>query len=125
MNLTRNSAAPIARRLIATPETTWSALNVIEATAWRMDNSAPTTIAARRATHGVMLPNTSTNVRLKTMAVNAPITIKPSKPIFTTPELSEKFPPNPVKISGAAQSKVDGIIINRISIKPTYFTPFC
>ena len=48
-----------------------------------------------------------TNVKLKTIDVNAPITIKPSRPIFTTPERSEKTPPNAVKTSGAAHNNVE------------------
>ena len=42
------------------------------------------------------------NARLNTILENAPITIKPSNPILTTPERSENAPPKAVKISGAA-----------------------
>jgi hypothetical protein len=67
--------------------------------------------------HGVKLPKVLTNVRLNTIAEKAPMTIKPSSPIFTTPDRSEKIPPNAVKISGAAHNNVDGTTIIKISIK--------
>ena len=45
--------------LIATPETTWSARNVIDATACKMENIAETIIATSSASHGVQAPNVS------------------------------------------------------------------
>jgi len=75
----------------------WSARNVIAATACKREKIAPATIATKIEIQGVKLPNVSTNVRLKTIAENAPITINPSSPILTTPERSEKIPPNAAK----------------------------
>ena len=56
---TENKAIAIPSMLIATPETTWSARNVIDATACIMENIAETTIAARSASHGVQAPKVS------------------------------------------------------------------
>ena len=47
------SAMPGASRLMATPETVWSAAKVTEATACRSATSAPMRPATRKATHGL------------------------------------------------------------------------
>ena len=60
----------------------------------------PAIAATIRATHGVHEPNYEANAKLKTAEAKAPITIVPSRPIFTIPLRSEKIPPKAVKISG-------------------------
>ena len=40
-------------------------------------------------------------------AKNAPISIIPSRPMFTTPERSEKMPPIAAKASGVAKRSVE------------------
>src|SRR5690606_375588 len=66
-------------------------------------NSPPTTIPIQ----GVQSPNCPAKERLKTTEEKAPITMIPSNPTFTIPLLSEKVPPNAVKIRGAEYIKAE------------------
>ena len=51
------------------------------------------------------------------MPQKAPISIIPSRPMFTTPERSENIPPSAPKVSGVAKTSIDAI---RLAVK-TWF----
>ena len=78
----------------------WSARKLTVATACSKENKTPTTPPTRIAIQGVIAPNSGLIVKLKTTALNAPMTMIPSKPTLTIPLRSEKVPPKEVKIKG-------------------------
>jgi hypothetical protein len=82
-----NRAMPGASRLMATPETVWSAVKVTDAKAWSAAMSIPQTPANKKPSHG--LP-----VRwLPATPAKAPTAIMPSMAMLVTPERSETTPP--------------------------------
>ena len=66
-----------------------------------------------------MIPITSPPIQLPVLSApqipqNAPISIIPSRPMFTTPERSENMPPIAAKVSGVAKTSIDAI---RLAVK--------
>ncbi len=93
----RYVVSPSAIRLIAVPPTIWSARSVIEKKACsRPEDAARDAIPIARPV--TQLPVTSA----PQIAKNAPVSIIPSSPMFTTPERSENSPPRDAKSSGVA-----------------------
>ena len=73
--------------MTAKPLTIWSARRWIEKTPWMSASRPPEIIAVRT-------PTTQLPVSIEPQtAKNAPMSIIPSSPMFTTPERSEKMPP--------------------------------
>ena len=92
---------PSARKLTAKPLTIWSARRWIEKNAWISASSAPKSMAISR-------PTTQLPLQIEPQtAKNAPISIIPSSPMFTTPERSEKIPPIAANASGVANRSVE------------------
>ena len=94
---------PSARKLTAKPLTIWSAWRWMQKMAWTSASSPPNSIAIRRPT---------TQLPLQTepqTAKNAPMSIIPSRPMFTMPERSEKIPPIAANASGVAKRRVAAI----------------
>src|SRR5699024_2270641 len=87
-----------------------------------IENKADITIATRIDIQGVHPQKTSENVKLKTIPTNAPMTIKPSNPIFTTPDRSLNTPPNAVNIKGAEKKSAVGTI--ECNTSNIYFSSF-
>jgi hypothetical protein len=99
---------PRARKLTATPPTIWSARRWIAKTACTTASRPPE-----------MIPITSPPTQLPVLSApqipqNAPISIIPSRPMFTTPERSENMPPIAAKVSGVAKTSIDAI---RLAVK--------
>ena len=92
----RYVVSPSAIRLIAVPPTIWSARKVIEKKACSRPKTPPERIPIARPV--IQLPVTSA----PQIAKNAPVSIMPSSPMFTTPERSENSPPRDAKRSGVA-----------------------
>ena len=87
---------PTARKLIAVPETIWSARRLTAKTACSRPISAP-------AARPMKMPPSQLDVTSAPQAPkNAPISIIPSSPMFTTPERSDVTPPSAAKVSGVA-----------------------
>jgi len=107
---------PFARRFIPVPETTWSALNVIEANAWISEKSPPVSAASASAS-GMERPVLVSKITCIIAAVIAPIDINPSSAIFTTPERSQIIPP-------IAAIKIGATIINVEANIPITALPF-
>ena len=74
--------------MTAKPLTIWSARRWIEKTAWMSASRPPNSIAIRSPTTQLPL-QTEPQIPKK-----APVSIIPSSPMFTTPERSEKIPPD-------------------------------
>ena len=91
---------PSARKLIAVPPTIWSARSVIEKNACSSPNSPPAHMPM--SSPSVQVPVTSEPQTAK----NAPLSIIPSSPMFTTPERSENRPPSDAKTSGVAYRSI-------------------
>ena len=89
---------PMARMLIATPETIWSTAKVTVATAWSRPPMAPKTMAANRPAHGPHWYPAQP-------APNVPRTSMPSRPMLTTPARSDHRPPRPAMPIGTARPK--------------------
>src|SRR4030042_6109891 len=83
--------------LIATPDTIWSPLIVTLRKAWMRAIRAPA--ATAMSTPSQTLPVK----KAPTTPAKAPVSIMPSRPMFTTPERSEKMPPMAVKTRGVAR----------------------
>ncbi len=87
---------PSARKLIAVPPTIWSARRWIAKNAWMSAKTAPASAAQRSpSAHELSLS-------APRMPKNAPASIIPSRPMFTTPLRSEKMPPIAANASGVA-----------------------
>ena len=87
---------PSARKLIAVPLTIWSARRLIETKAWISAVNPPATAAAR-------IPSGhESSLSAARIAKNAPMSIIPSRPMFTTPERSLNMPPTAANVSGVA-----------------------
>ena len=87
---------PIARKLIAVPETIWSARSETAKMACTSPRAAP-------AASPMAMPPIQLDVRSAPQAPkNAPVSIMPSRPMLTTPARSEVTPPSAAKISGVA-----------------------
>jgi hypothetical protein len=82
--------------LIAVPLTIWSARRLIETNAWISAVRPPATIAAASPSHHEL------SLSAARIAKNAPISIIPSSPMFTTPERSLNMPPIAANVSGVA-----------------------
>src|SRR5699024_7052778 len=78
--------------------------------------------ATSMAIHGVHAPKAEAKVKLNTIAIKAPITIKPYSTMYTTPDLLLNTPPSAVKMSGAEKNNAGGIIAFKIST--IHFSPF-
>ena len=83
----KNRVTPIASRLIATPHTTWSALNRMVATAWIIPNSSPPATAHSTPIQGLPL------YQLPSAAAKAPVSMKPSSVSEMIPDRSATMPP--------------------------------
>src|SRR5262245_18645889 len=105
---------PSARKLTATPPTIWSARRWIAKKAWTSASRPPESIAI--PTPQTQLPVLSA----PQMPQKAPISIIPSRPMFTTPERSEKMPPSAAKVSGVAKTSIDAI---RLAVKTVFRLP--
>ena len=99
---------PRARKFTATPPTIWSALRWIAKKACTSASNPPEAIAI--ATPHTQLPVLSA----PQIPQKAPISIMPSRPMFTTPERSENIPPIAAKVSGVAKTSIDAI---RLAVK--------
>ena len=87
--------------MIAKPEMTWSARKWIDQIAWSSAAAPPERIpTSSPRTHESSLSAAMT-------AKKAPISIIPSRPMFTTPERSEIMPPSAPKMSGVAKRSMD------------------
>ena len=69
-----------------------------------------------------MIPITSPPTQLPVLSApqmpqNAPISIMPSRPMFTTPERSENMPPIAAYVSGVAKTSIDAI---RLAVKTSF-----
>ena len=102
---------PSARKFTATPPTIWSARRWIAKKAWTSASAPPEAIAIR--TPQTQLPVLSA----PQMPQKAPISIIPSRPMFTTPERSENIPPSAPKVRGVAKTSIEAI---RLAVK-TWF----
>ena len=94
--------------MIAKPLTIWSERSVTENTAWMSPSSPPKSMAMNSPT---------TQEPLQTapqMPKNAPASIIPSSPMFTTPARSESTPPMAANASGVAKRSIDA---NRPAVK--------
>ena len=87
---------PSARKLIAVPPTIWSARRWIAKKAWMSAKPAPAAAAQSRPS------GHEPSLSAPRMPKNAPVSIIPSRPMFTTPLRSEKMPPIAAKASGVA-----------------------
>src|SRR5699024_4535719 len=86
------------------------------------ENTPDIIVATSMAIHGVHAPKEEAKVKLNTIAIKAPITIKPSSQMFTKPDLSLNTPPSAVKMSSAEKYNEHGIIAFKIST--IYVSPF-
>ena len=87
---------PSARKLIAVPETIWSARRLTAKTACSRPITPP-------AASPMRMPPTQLEVTSAPQAPkNAPVSIMPSRPMFTTPERSDVTPPSAANVSGVA-----------------------
>ena len=87
---------PTARKLIAVPETIWSARRLTAKTACRRPMAPPAAMPMR-------IPPIQLEVTSAPQAPKkAPISIIPSRPMFTTPERSDVTPPSAANVSGVA-----------------------
>ena len=89
--------------MIAVPPTIWSARRWIAQTAWMNAIVPPASMAIRTPVHQWPV------LSAPQMPQNAPISIIPSSPMFTTPERSENMPPIEAKASGVAKRRVAAI----------------
>jgi len=87
---------PMARMLMATPLTIWFPTNLTTRTAWSRPSRPPTSTAARTPSQGFPVK------KLTATPEKAPVSIMPSRPMLTTPALSEKIPPREVSAMGVA-----------------------
>src|SRR5215218_9565731 len=109
---------PSARKFTAVPPTIWSARRWIAKKAWTSASSPPEAIAI--ATPQTQLPVLSA----PQMPQNAPISIMPSRPMFTTPERSENIPPSAAKVSGVAKTSIEAIRLG-VKTSPRFPTLDC
>ena len=87
---------PSARKLIAVPETIWSARSVTEKIACSRPITPP-------AASPMKMPPTQLEVMSAPQAPkNAPVSIIPSRPMLTTPARSDVTPPSAANVSGVA-----------------------
>src|SRR5919108_406655 len=99
---------PRARKFTAVPLTIWSARRWIEKTACTKASAAPAAMPMKR-------PPTHELVRSAPQAPkNAPISIIPSRPMFTTPLRSENMPPSAANVSGVAYRSVAAVSADHV-----------
>ncbi len=96
MSWNANAVMPVARMLIAVPETIWSARRWIAKTACTSASMAPKKAAPTSPSSHVPVLSAAQ------MPKNAPISIIPSSPMLTTPARSEIRPPSAPNVSGVA-----------------------
>src|SRR5687768_5510712 len=75
----------------------------MHATAWISATRSPAAAPAIKPIHGLPVSHVTD------AAANAPASRRPSSPILTTPERSEKRPPSAARTSGVASLMVDQI----------------
>ena len=83
------------------PLTIWSARRLIETNAWIRAARPPAATAAARMPSGH-----ESSLSAARIAKNAPISIIPSSPMFTTPERSLNMPPSAANVSGVAYRSI-------------------
>ena len=95
-------------KMTAVPLTIWSARRWIANTACTSASAPPAIIAITRP------PNHHPVTSAPQMPKNAPISIIPSRPMFTTPLRSETSPPIAANVSGVVQTSASEMIVDHV-----------
>src|SRR5215217_9549458 len=94
---------PMARMLMATPETMWSTRNVMVATAWRAAAATPAAIA-------VSSPAAGPHWSAPQAPNQVPKIIMPSMPMLTMPERSLNTPPRVARYKGTNARRAEAMV---------------
>ena len=94
--------------MIAVPVTIWSARSWMEKYAWTRASRPPDTMAISSP------PNHDPVTSAPQIPKKAPISIMPSRPMFTTPLRSENMPPMAAKMSGVANASPSEISVDQV-----------